>query len=303
MSSLAIITPSYEADFQLCLDLHRSVLDLAPPSVTHYIIVPDGDRALFSPMAGDRCKVLTISELLPKRFVSMPRVNAWVNLRKPFPPIRGWIMQQIVKLASANSVEAQTLLLADSDLEFVRPFSSDTFQESGTLMLYRKEAAITAALPRHLKWHMRARKLLGLPPAAPPLPDYMSAPNAWDRDVVLALHKRIEKVTGKHWMDAVAGQLHVSECILYGVFVDKILGGPANAHPTDSMFVHNYFETRPLDAASASTFLNGVADTDIAVMISAKSATPLEVRREAFASLRARLEGSCASPVEPLPMR
>jgi hypothetical protein len=57
----------------------------------------------------------------------------------------------------------------------------------------------------------------------------------WDRRVVLALLDRIELVTGRPWPDAIASRLHVSEFILYGVFVDGVLGASANVVAADSM--------------------------------------------------------------------
>ena len=49
----------------------------------------------------------------------------------------------------------------------------------------------------------------------PPLPDYICPMNPWDRQVALALRDRIEHVTGRPWLDAIASQLHVSEFILH----------------------------------------------------------------------------------------
>jgi hypothetical protein len=99
------------------------------------------------------------------------------------------------------------------------------------------------------------------------------------------LHERIQEVTGRHWLDVAAKQIHFSECMLYGVFVDKVLGARANVAPSGSMLCHNYYETVPLDVAEAEEFIREMPASDVAVMISAKSGTPLEVRRKALAML------------------
>ena len=116
-------------------------------------------------------------------------------------------------------------LLADSDVVFVRPVTAETFRKDGRLTYYRSDEAVHASMPRHIIWHDVARRLLGLPPAGPPpLPDYISPLNVWDRQAVLALRDRIEQVTGRPWLDAIGSQLHVSEFMLYGVFVEEVLG-------------------------------------------------------------------------------
>jgi hypothetical protein len=224
--------------------------------------------------------------MLPRRIVPVPAANAWLNLRRPYPPIRGWVMQQLVKLHAAAAVGADVLLLADSDVVLVRPVTLGTFRRDGLMRFYRDDDALDEHLPRHLIWHDTASRLLGLQPAGPPpLPDYISAFNVWDREVVLALCDRIQDVSGRPWFDAIASELHVSEFILYGVFVDRVLGASASVLPADSMLCHSYWEPAPLAAEAAAGFVSRLAPEDVAVMISAKSGTPLDVRRQALSGV------------------
>ena len=39
MKRMSVITPSFAPDFELCSDLHRSVLECSPESVHHHIVV------------------------------------------------------------------------------------------------------------------------------------------------------------------------------------------------------------------------------------------------------------------------
>ena len=141
---------------------------------------------------------------------------------------------------------------------------------------------------RHVIYHNVARSLLGLPSTPPPFSDYIHMPSVWDRSTVLALQEHIQRVTGRHWIDVVASQLHVFECILYGVFVDEVLGGSEGIARTDSMFCHNYYETKPLSLDSACEFVSRISSEDFAIMISAKSRTPLDVRRRALSKVPRR---------------
>jgi hypothetical protein len=282
---LVVITPSYAPDFELCRDLNASVLAFTPASTVHHIITPRRDRPLFSVLRGPRTKVWSVDELLPRYMLGVPGANFWLNLRRPIPPVRGWIMQQVVKLQAAATADADLLLLVDSDVLFVRPVTAETFRPDGLLRFYRKDAGVDEHLPRHLIWHDVARDLLGLAHAQAPLPDYISAFNVWDRRTVLAMRDRIQQVTGRPWLDAVAGQLHISEFTLYGVFVDDVLGERANVAPTESMLCHSYWDPAPLSLDAAERFVRAATDEDVAVMISAKSNTPLDVRRAALSRL------------------
>lgn len=47
-SELAVITPSYALDFELCTELNASVLSHTPDSVAHYIITPRRDLKIFA---------------------------------------------------------------------------------------------------------------------------------------------------------------------------------------------------------------------------------------------------------------
>lgn len=285
MTDFAVITPSYAPDFELCRDLNRSVLRWTDPGVVHHIITPSRDRPLFAPLAGARTRLWTVSDFLPRRMIPLPSANFWLNLRRPFPPVRGWVQQQVVKMQAATRIDADLLVLADSDVLFVQPITTETFRIDGRPRFYRLDSEVDERLPRHLTWHAVARRLLGLAPAdPPPLPDYISAFNVWDRSTVRAMTERVERATGRHFVDAVAGELHVSEFILYGVFVDEVLGADEVA-PTDDMLCHSYWDERPLDAVQAARFVRDRPADHVALMISAKSRTPLEVRRAAVAGL------------------
>ena len=284
---MAVITPSFAPDFELCADLHRSVLEYSPDSVHHHIIVPRSDLKLFSRLAGPRTHIRCEADLLPRSFVRVPLGKFTVNLGRPFPPVRGWILQQVVKLAAVAASEADVALLVDSDIEFLRSFTVETFVRKGVVRFYRKRDEIDEQLPRHMIWHRVARALLGLPPADLPYTDYVSSLLAWDPAIVRRMLARVTATTGRPWTTAIAGQLHFSEWTLYGVFVDDVIGAPANSFASDDPLCLAYWDETPLNRDGAVDFLRGVQPTDVAAMISAKSRTPLAVRRVALAAHRA----------------
>ena len=122
---------------------------------------------------------------------------------------------------------------------------------------------------------------------SPPLNDYVDSFNIWSPDVVRALCSRISDESGKAWQTAFAANLHVSEFILYGVFVDEVLGASAPVCAVDRMRCHNYWDEVPLDLDAALSFVGRARDDDIGLMISAKSRTEPSIRRQAIARAQA----------------
>jgi hypothetical protein len=285
MVDLAVLTPSFRADAALFADLHRSVLANTERSVVHHVIVPPSDAHLFREYEGERCRLWTHRELLPRNFLSIPNADGLaLNLRRPWPPVRGWVVQQIMKMAGAAVLDARAVLIVDSDAVLVREATVDEFTHNGRLWHYRKDRAVTARMERHVVWHNVARRLLGLPGVAePPLPDYVSPIAVWDPVVVRSLIAHIADSTDKHWIDAVASRLHVSEFVIYGVFVDHVLGGVA---ASDRDLCHNYYERFPLSPADAVVFADQMPSKALGVMISSHSRTPHEVRTTTFRRCR-----------------
>jgi hypothetical protein len=276
---LAVITPTWRPDAHLFADLHSSVLEHTPDDTVHHVIVPAAHRASFARYSSPRCRVWTHPELLPRRYLRLPG-GVWVNPLRPWPPVRGWVMQQAAKIAAAAIVDASVVLIADSDSVLVRPTSAARLRIDGRPCLYRTEDAIHGGMHRHLLWHQSARDLLGLGPAPhPPLPDYVSALGVWDPVAVRALQRRIAEVTGRPWLDAFTGRVHVSEFIVYGLFVDQVLDTPP---PADPMLCHTYYSRRPLDLPAALDFADQLKPDAVGMMISGNSNTPDHIRHAAI---------------------
>ena len=287
---LAVLTPSFRGDAALFADLHRSVLANTADSVVHHVVVPPSDARFFRQHEGPRCRVWTHQDLLPRHYLSIPRASGLtLNLRRPWPPVRGWVVQQVMKIAAAAAMDARAVLIVDSDAVLVREATLDEFTHNGRLWHYRKDHAVTPDMERHVLWHNVARRLLGLPGgAAPPLPDYISPIIVWDPAVVRSMIARIADSTGRNWVDAVAGQLHVSEFVIYGVFMDHVLGA---GEQVQGDLCHNYYERIPLSGADAHAFADRLPSHALGAMISSHSGTPQDVRREAFGRCRQVAEG------------
>jgi hypothetical protein len=156
----------------------------------------------------------------------------------------------------------------------------------GIIGHYRVDEAVRPDMARHVRWHHVARRMLGLPaPGDGPLPDYVSAMSIWDPVVLRKMQQHITTVTGKHWFDAVAGELHVSEFMLYGIFADEVLG---DRRVLQQPLCHDYYERVPLTSETAAAFAESMPPDSFGAMVSSHSKTPMSIRAEAFARCRQR---------------
>lgn len=288
-----VLTPSYAPDFELCRDLVASVGRFAPPGTRHRLVVPRTDVALFSELASDTVVVERVDQVLPRSFRRLPGLNLWLNLRSPWPPVRGWIAQQVVKLAATANSTADAVLVVDSDMVFVRPFSLADYADDQVLTSYRLPEAIHPAMTDHLGWDEVARDLLGLP-AKPPGdgPDYICWPCLWSPRIVRELLAAVEAHERVPWATAVARRLRFSEMFLYGVYVDEVVAKREPVDFRDSMNSALHSEERALSEDDLRAFFASVRPTDLAVMMSAKSGTDLEARRRAIARFLAGETGA-----------
>lgn len=279
--TLAVVTPSYGPDLELCKDLNRSVLTMTAADVVHHIIVPRNDLTEFQSLAGPRTVVHDAREYLPLSFLKLPWLNMWVNVARPWPPVRGWICQQIIKLAVVATLDARGVLLMDSDSVLVRPTTLDAFSVDGEVCMYRKPGGVDHTLPGHRLWHDSARRLLGIqPPSDGDLTDYICWPCLWEPHIVRQMLLHIENTAGSAWSTAVASQLRLSEMMLYGIFVDEVLGGKRATSTTMKGTVHS--AEQALNGAELQQLLSSGPHDALAVMLSAKAGIPLETRRRAL---------------------
>jgi hypothetical protein len=298
--TLAVVTPTHRNDLQLFADLHRSVLLHTEECVKHYVVVPGDDVGLFAEMAGPRCIIIPEESQYSPGYRSMGALNhilrplpcipshariAAINTRHPFSPIRGWVMQQVLKMELSRQLNVDTILLVDSDVELVRPLDELMLRRGGRAMLYRRPDAVNINLPRHMQWHTVARRLLGLSPAQFPAPDYVTSFCVWEPDVIRTMIKRIEQVTSRPWMDSITGQRTFSEWTLYGVFAEEVMQYEKEAL-TESSLCHSYWGTVPLTIESAAGFISGMNPDDVAILIQSKTQTPRTVRRAVIGAFR-----------------
>ena len=109
----------------------------------------------------------------------------------------------------------------------------------------------------------------------------MTPLNFWEPSVARAMQHRISEATDANWADAFTSQPHVSEFIVYGVFVDEVLFPGTSRPPSDTTICHNVWDHEPLSLRDALAFADRLPRQALAMMISGHSHTPLDIRRAA----------------------
>jgi len=227
-TSIAIVTPTYWRDLSRC-ELLAESLDRCAPSIPHYLIVDRRDRQIFAHLIHGQRKIIESESLLDSRFWQIPGKSGWW-LSLSAPPVRGWMMQQIKKIAAIKAIPEQTLIFCDSDSAFFRRFRRDDLLVQGKVGLL--DAGYVNEDIR--RWTMTSRRLLGLPHSDGGYRNYVGYLVCWNRNTVKALQDRLEQVAKTQWQLALARNYTLSEYTLYGVFVREFMGYDATDHtPSD----------------------------------------------------------------------
>ena len=132
MNPVALLTPTYGRDLELCTLLCESVDRHVTSFSKHYLLVPDCDLPLFAHFESERRIVLPASMFLPDWLRPLPRIiqrkrrQYWWSLRAK--PVSGWHVQQLIKIAATISLPHQRYCILDSDIVFFRDFDLARFE-------------------------------------------------------------------------------------------------------------------------------------------------------------------------------
>lgn len=280
---IAIVTPSFARDFESCRDLNESVLTFLPPQAKHYIIVDARDLNMFRPLANSRTVVAAVEDVIPKGYMKLRFSKKWWISSSAMAMATGWLIQQLVKLSAASAVDEPVLVNVDSDVRFVRSVDSSLFIRGGRTRMYRLLNGVTAGM-QHVKWHRNVCRLLDVPADDLPMDDYVGNVISWDRTIILQALAHIERTTGQAWHVAYTRARSVGEQLVYGLYVDKVIGPDAAAvWIDDRSWCHTYWGPGPLPKSQLDSFARSMRVDDVAFSIAGYTQTSPEVTRDATA--------------------
>ena len=237
MTTIDIVTLSFSGDLEVCKTLCATVDRFVPREIAHHVYVPRSDIDLFKPLANSRRHIHAQEDLLPwwfckvplpspkwRKRLFLPRRNVYVT---PFSlPVRGWITQQIMKIAATAASTSDVVIHMDSDTTFIRPLKAEHVEKEGLVRFYRDPNP--TGLATHATWQKTARQMLGVDANPNYQAEYIGACLVWKTSVLRDMTKRLEKVSGTNWIKTLARCRHFAEYVLYGVYVDHITGQQAS---------------------------------------------------------------------------
>ena len=287
-AKVVLVTPSYRNDFQLAVDLCRSVDEFFEGDFEHILIVPQRDMAMFSGLKGPRRRVITQQSVLAAQgFTYLPlptqiRIPPFLDLRLRqqvwccgVGRISGWVTQQLIKLSASSLSDAELILFLDSDVLLFRPLSAERLRRGGRTDLHR--APMRDDLHEHHGWYRTAREVLGVGNASPPPFNYIGQLITWNRSNLVRLHRHISEVCGEPWQRALARRRNFAEYILYGVFCDEVLGAASGHAAQPSELTHSVWTDAT--ALNAQSVREGMQDTHVALHMQSTLRLPIEQRR------------------------
>lgn len=273
--SIAIVTMCHRSDIDRCRLLVQTVDHFVSPHLNHYIIVDKRDRKHFDSLNEGKTNILCVEEILPWwifRAWGVP--GMWLSLKTP--PFRDWILQQLVKLAIPPKIDEDIIINIDTDVAFVRPFNPYSYIRDGKVRLFRVPDANSAT---QCHWHRTVGPLLGLDKK-----DYYGASFvgnliSWTTDNVERLHKHIESVSGRPWLETLCmpRNWHLAEYLLYGVYIDNVLGLENSGHWLDETNpCLGYWKHEELNETQIREFLATIQPEHVAVMIASYAGVPAD---------------------------
>lgn len=299
MNPVALLTPTYGRDLEICTLLCESVDRHVTSFSSHYLLVPDCDLPLFAPLASERRIIIPASSFLPDWLRPLPRMiqrkrrQFWWSLRAK--PVNGWHVQQILKIAATIALPYERFCILDSDIVFFRDFDLSRFQYPNTIPLLKMVDAVTADQPRHSRWLETSHRLIGLPTPPFPAPDFIGHIIFWDKQTTRALAERIEAVTGMSWIEALCRTREFSEYLLYGFFVENDQASALRHSVVPKTQCVSYWDDPTLSKDELTRLLLRANRDDVAFSIASFSGTPVATIREVVAESDAILASSAAT--------
>ena len=290
MNPVALLTPTYGRDLELCTLLCESVDRHVTSFSKHYLLVPDCDLPLFAHFESERRSVLPASKFLPGWLRPLPRIvqrkrrQFWWSLRAK--PVSGWHVQQFLKIAATITLPYQRYCILDSDIVFFRDFDLSRFEYPNSIPLLHVPDEVVASQPRHSRWVVTSHQLLGFPVPKLPATDFIGHIIFWDKETVRAMAARIEAITNLEWVEALCQTREFSEYMLYGYYVQNDPSFTGRHSLTARTQCISYWDQPKLSKGDLNGLLRGADRNDVAFSVASFSGTPVQTIRAAIEETR-----------------
>ena len=224
-----LLTCSMEKDLDLARMLFRTVDDHVSPDIEHIVVVPAKSIPAFKQFGSNRRQIVAQEDVLPERFIKLPASLSHLShfaegFRRPLylsrgpRLVRGWVLQQMIKLEFTRNTSADAVVHTDSDVAFIKPFGIEDVFIEGLPRFFSVAGDIKNPLFR--QWCDTAGSLLDIEVPAEFRNHFVGNCIVWSPSVVRALYDAVEQATGQSLCYQIKRLPNLSEYTIYGVFAE-----------------------------------------------------------------------------------
>jgi hypothetical protein len=193
------------------------------PDIEHHVLVDRSDLEFFKRFETQKRRIIDCSQVLPsyREFTFWGKRLWW---RWPTKIVRGWIYQQLIKIAYVKSLETDCAVVVDSDAIFLRKIEPSDLFIGDRLKVYHCPGKSSGPQDQSPKWHNVAARSFGLREQGYTGADYISTAVIWSPAVLRQMVSAIETLSGAKWDHVLTQDFRFSEYVLYGVFCEHVAG-------------------------------------------------------------------------------
>ncbi len=250
IDKITFVTVSYRPDIERFSLLRESIKRFYNGDSKHVVIVPKSDVRHFRNLLKFDSDVEIYCQadfaapyFYPKKWYAMvERIRPGTLWRyKQHAGVRGWILQQPVKLSLPSYVPDGAAVILDSDVVFLRPFDKHDFipENPDERMLIRIPQNIHRP-QMEVVWKLWKR------PLGEPGYHYTTMPMIMYPDWVASLQKHMESIYDMEWQRVLYNTGAVHEDCVYGIFVEEILK-PGNVRIESTPLSHMIWNESSFD--------------------------------------------------------
>jgi len=234
-----LVTPTYAPDFLRCKAMLESASRYISGATQHLILIDEPDWGLFKSLQSSNVQVVCKSEYLPTNLFRVPLQKRWW-LTDCSWPVRGWILQQIIKLAVAAKSPVDSVSFVDSDVIFVRPFHLDHLWDAQQLRLFRNTRGPKQY--RHIRyknWYRFSCNALSIGKPEYQPSTFIVQLMSMRPELVRRLFRKLEDRFRRPWYQTLLNCFDFSEYTLYGLYAESLGEARSGHYFTESALCHS----------------------------------------------------------------
>ena len=285
-----ILTCSIARDVDLFGLLAASIDQHVRNDTHHHVVVPSADMAAFRRFETSNRTIIAQEDVLPVRLWKIPSALRYLSfikagLRRPlyltseWSMVRGWMLQQLLKIQMSQRSDCAAIMHVDSDVCFFRNFSASDVFAGDDLRFFR--ALGKTSNPMHRPWIDASCHFLGIDAPQSYHAHYVENCVVWRTDLLRNMVKRIEEIHAMPFHITLFGAATISEYYLYGIYAN-LIAKDAGLVLEDTSFCNSYWPADETDSVDFTSLRNRLRPKHCALAIQSTHKINLAARAQIY---------------------